>query len=68
MESIQKLKQHHHILTDKINRFRSLAFIGIKMEVHWRSNPIGKVCKNLLFMEILLIKNLHRVIESTFEP
>jgi len=24
-----------------------LAFIALKMELHWRSNPIGKVRKNL---------------------
>jgi hypothetical protein len=24
-----------------------LAFISLKMELHWRSNPLGKVAKNL---------------------
>jgi putative transposase len=28
-----------------------LAFICIKMEIHWRSNPIGKVRKNLPFFK-----------------
>ncbi len=28
-----------------------LAFICIKMEIHWRSNPIGEVRKNLPFFK-----------------
>src|SRR5208283_3765461 len=31
----------------------SLAFIALKMELHWRSNPIGKVRKNLPLWKIL---------------
>ena len=27
--------------------YRLLAFISLRMELHWRSNPIGKVRKNL---------------------
>ena len=30
-----------------------LAFISLKMELHWRSNPIGKVRKNLPFLKKL---------------
>ena len=30
-----------------------LAFISLKMEIHWRSNPIGKVRKNLPFFKRL---------------
>ena len=30
-----------------------LAFISLKMEIHWRSNPIGKVRKNLPFFKQL---------------
>lgn len=30
-----------------------LAFICLKMELHWRSNPIGKVYKNLPFLKEL---------------
>jgi putative transposase len=30
-----------------------LAFICLKMELHWRSNPIGKVRKNLPFLKEL---------------
>jgi len=32
-----------------------LAFISLKMELHWRSNPIGKVRNNLPFFQNLAI-------------
>jgi putative transposase len=35
-----------------------LAFISLKMEIHWRSNPIGKVLRNLPFFKRLAQKNL----------
>jgi len=31
-----------------------LAFICLKMELHWKSNPIGKVRKNLPFFKELV--------------
>ena len=31
--------------------YRLLAFISLRMELHWRSNPIGKVRKNLPFLK-----------------
>jgi len=34
-----------------------LAFICLKMELHWKSNPIGKVRKNLPFFQKLADKN-----------
>lgn len=34
-----------------------LTFICLKMEMHWRSNPIGKVQKNLLFFKLLAFDN-----------
>jgi len=34
-----------------------LAFICLKMELHWKSNPIGKVRKNLPFFKKLADKN-----------
>lgn len=34
-----------------------LAFICLKMELHWRSNPIGKVRKNLPFFQELAYSN-----------
>lgn len=34
-----------------------LAFICLKMELYWRSNPIGKVRKNLPFLKELDLKN-----------
>jgi putative transposase len=36
-----------------------LAFISLKMETHWKSNPIGKVRKNLPFFKRLAEKNSH---------
>ena len=37
--------------------YRILAFICIKMELHWRSNPVGRVRKNLPFFKELSRKN-----------
>jgi putative transposase len=34
-----------------------LAFICLKMELHWRSNPVGKVRKNLPFLKELSWNN-----------
>lgn len=34
-----------------------LAFISIKMELHWRSNPVGKVRNNLPFFKELAYNN-----------
>jgi putative transposase len=31
--------------------YRLLAFISLKMELHWRSNPVGKVRNNLPFFK-----------------
>ena len=31
--------------------YRLLAFISLKMEMHWRSTPVGKVQKNLPFFK-----------------
>ena len=36
--------------------YRLLAFISLKMELHWRSNPVGKVNANLPFFKKLLEK------------
>jgi len=33
--------------------YRILACISLKMELHWRSNPVGKVRKNLPFFKEL---------------
>ena len=34
-----------------------LAFVCLKMEVHWKSKPIGKVAKNLPFFKELAENN-----------
>jgi len=36
--------------------YRLLAFISLKMELHWRSNPVGKVHNNLPFFRELAYK------------
>ena len=33
--------------------YRLMAFIALKMEVHWRSTPVGKVKQNLPFFNML---------------
>jgi putative transposase len=33
--------------------YRILAYISLKMEIHWRSSPVGKVRKNLPFFKEL---------------
>ena len=35
------------ILAGENSCYRLLAFISLRMELHWRSNPVGKVRKNL---------------------
>jgi len=42
-----------------------LAFVSIKMELHWRSNLIGKVHNNLPFLQNWRSKNLHKIVDST---
>jgi putative transposase len=39
------------ILAGEAACYRLLAFISLKMELHWRSNPVGKVQKNLPFFQ-----------------
>lgn len=33
--------------------YRILAYVALRMELHWRSNPVGKVRKNLPFLKEL---------------
>jgi len=37
--------------------YRLLAFISLRMELHWRSNPVGKVRKNLPFLKDMAWNN-----------
>ncbi len=39
------------ILAGESACYRLLAFISLKMELHWRANPVGKVRKNLPFFQ-----------------
>jgi putative transposase len=39
------------IVAGEIACYRILAYISLKMEMHWRSNPVGKVRKNPPFFK-----------------
>ena len=41
------------ILAVEMACYRILAYISLKIELHWRSNPVGKVCNNLPFFKEL---------------
>ena len=41
------------IVAGELACYRILAYISLKMEMHWRSNPVGKVRKNLPFFKEL---------------
>ena len=45
------------ILAGEAACYRILAFVSLKMELHWRSNPVGKVNKNLPFFKKLANNN-----------
>lgn len=45
------------ILASERSCYILLAFICLKMELHWRSNPIGKVAHNLPFFQRLAERN-----------
>ena len=45
------------ILAGERSCYTLLAFICLKMELHWRSNPIGKVAHNLPFFQRLVERN-----------
>jgi len=45
------------ILAGETACYRILAFIAIKMELHWRSNPVEKVRNNLPFFKELAYDN-----------
>ena len=45
------LRAEMEIVTGEHACYRLLAFISLKMELHWRSNPVGKVRNNLPFFK-----------------
>ena len=45
------------ILAGEAACYQILAFICLKMELHWRSNPVGKVRNNLPFFKQLSYEN-----------
>jgi len=44
------------ILAGERSCYTLLTFVCLKMEIHWRSKPIGKVAANLPFMKIMAEK------------
>ena len=42
--------------------YRLLAFISLKMELAWRTAPVGKTNDNLPFFKQSPGKNLHKII------
>jgi putative transposase len=45
------------IVAGEVACYRLLAFISLRMELHWRSNPIGKCGKNLPVMREMAWNN-----------
>jgi putative transposase len=39
------------IVAGEASCYRLLAFISLKIELHWRSNPVGKVRANLPYFK-----------------
>jgi transposase-like protein len=46
------------IVADENARYTLLAFICLKLDLHWKSNPIGKVSKHPPFFKELIELNL----------
>jgi len=44
------------ILAGETACYRLLAFISLKMELHWRSNPVGRVHRNLPFFQEVALR------------
>ena len=45
------------IMAGELSCYRLLAFISLRMELHWRANPVGKVRPNLPFFKEFTQKN-----------
>jgi len=45
------------IMAGELSCYRLLAFISLRMELHWRANPVGKVRPNLPFFREFTQKN-----------
>lgn len=56
-KEFRKRTRPMEIMAGEAACYRMLAFIAIKMELYWRSNPVGKVCKNLPFFKELAYDN-----------
>jgi len=53
------------IVASELACYRLLAFISLRMELHWRSKSVGKVGNNLPFFKELGIIILHKKVDST---
>jgi putative transposase len=45
--------------------YRILAYISLKMELHWKSNPVGKVRQNLPFFKEMASEYFTKKVDST---
>ncbi|MEJ5348231.1 MAG: transposase [Desulfosoma sp.] len=53
------------ILAGERSCYTLLAFIALKMEVHWSSNPLEKVRKNLQYGNGSKAEILHKMLDTT---
>ena len=53
------------IIAGEIACYRILGYISLKMEMHWSSNPVGKVRKNLHFFKEFAYEYFTQKIDST---
>lgn len=49
------------ILAGEQSCYTLLAFIALRMELHWRSNPLGKVRKNLPIWKQLEAEEIYTI-------
>ncbi|MHA1360531.1 MAG: hypothetical protein ACTSRC_20615, partial [Candidatus Helarchaeota archaeon] len=47
--------------------YNLLAFICLKMELHWRKSPMGKCCLLCSIPISYLQVNLHKILDSTLK-
>jgi putative transposase len=46
------------IVAGEVSCYKLLAFISLKMELHWRANPVGKIRLNLPFLQKIHTRKL----------
>jgi putative transposase len=50
-KEFKRLTKPMEIVAGEVSCYKLLAFISLKMELHWRANPVGKVRLNLPFFK-----------------